>query len=98
MSDEDIKKALECCLAPKHDCSYCLLEKEVHCTSLLHKNILALINRQQAEIEQLKSLCTSNDVIIKAQEAEIERLQKKYDRAMDNLKAVLKEREDVQNV
>ena len=29
---------------------------------------------------------------------EIERLQKKYDKAMDNLKAVLKEREDDQNV
>lgn len=54
LNDNDIKKALECCLAPKHDCSYCLLEKEVHCTSLLHKNILALINRQQAEIERLK--------------------------------------------
>ena len=76
MNDEDIKKALECCLAPKHDCSYCLLEKEVHCTSLLHKNILDLINRQQAEIEKL---------------------QKKYDRAMDNLKAVLEERAGEQN-
>ena len=54
MTDEEIKKALECCVAPKHDCSYCLLEKEVHCTSLLHKNILALINRQQAVIDDLK--------------------------------------------
>ena len=76
LKDEDIKKALECCLEPRHDCSDCLLEKEVYCTSLLHKNILDLINRQQAEIE---------------------RLQKKYDRAMDNLKAVLKERAGEQN-
>lgn len=53
MTDNEIKKALECCLEPRHDCSYCLLEKEVYCTSLLHKNILDLINRQQAEIERL---------------------------------------------
>lgn len=56
MNDEEIKKALECCLETRHDCSDCLLEKEVYCTSLLHKSILDLINRQQAEIERLKYL------------------------------------------
>lgn len=56
LKDEDIKKALECCLEPRHDCSDCLLEKEVYCTSLLHKSILDFINRQQAEIERLKYL------------------------------------------
>lgn len=54
MNDEDIKKALECCLETRHDCSDCLLEKEVYCTSVLHKNILDLINRQQAKIDDLK--------------------------------------------
>lgn len=36
--------------------------------------------------------------LINRHQAEIERLQKKYDRAMDNLKAVLKERAGDQNV
>lgn len=36
--------------------------------------IYQLYFEQQAEIERLQSLCTSKDVIVKAQEAEIERL------------------------
>lgn len=36
--------------------------------------------------------------LINRQQAEIERLQKKYDKAMDNLKAVLKERAGEQDV
>lgn len=46
----------------------------------------------RCKIEELKSLCTSEDKLIKELRSEIERLQKKYDKAMDNLKAVLKER------
>lgn len=73
MTDEEIKKALECCVTK--NCTKCPITKEFLCMQKLREHALALINRQQAEIEQLKSLCTSNDVIIKAQEAEIEQLQ-----------------------
>lgn len=52
----------------------------------------------RCKIEELKNLCTSEDKLIKELRAENERLQKKYDRAMDNLKAVLKERAGEQNV
>lgn len=136
MNDEKTKKALECCVA-NENCKKCPLAEDRLCFLSLKEKALALINRQQAEIERLKwekyhfefkvddlngklekfkeyrdikngayereierlkSLCTSKDVIIKAQEAEIEMLQKKNDRAMDNLKAVLKEREDEQDV
>lgn len=48
---------------------------------LRERDSLALINRQQAENEQLQSLCTSKDVIIKEQEAEIEKWKAEYTRA-----------------
>lgn len=81
MNDEEIKKALECCgdetgLHWCTDCPYYNKENDL-CQEDLNRDSLALINRQQAEIE---------------------RLQKKYDRAMDNLKAVLKERAGEQDV
>lgn len=121
MSDEEIKKCLECCISLS--CEGCPLKNNHGCLAISDENALDLINRQQAEIEQLKrnlsqcengysqelhlarckleelkNLCTSEDKLIKELRAEIERLQKKYDRAMDNLKAVLKERAGEQNV
>lgn len=75
MSDEEIKKCLECCISLS--CEGCPLKNNHGCLAISDENALDLINRQQAEIE---------------------RLQKKYDRAMDNLKAVLKERAGEQNV
>lgn len=45
--------------------------------------IYQLYFEQQAEIEQLKSLCTSKDVIIKEQQTEIERLQNTIDDVLD---------------
>lgn len=123
MSDEDIKKALECCF--EWHCTKCPMVGKYLCSKSLREHALDLINRQQerieeleiitglannrkyyrkfvdevfckqkgnelsepdfdyiyqlyfeqqAEIEQLKSLCTSKDVIIKGQEADIERL------------------------
>lgn len=80
LKDEVIKKALECCgdetgLSWCSVCPYYDRGNDL-CQENLSRDSLALINRQQAEIE---------------------RLQKKYDRAMDNLKAVLKERAGEQN-
>lgn len=92
MSDEDIKKVLECCLETRHDCSDCLLEKEVYCTSLLHKNILDLINRQQAEIERLKYLLEREE---KATESFSKQCYKDGIKEFaERLKATLPDRED----
>lgn len=72
MTNNEIKKALECCLIG--ECESCPISKFSDCYETLKDEAMSLVNRQQAVIEQLKSLCTSKDVIIKGQEAEIERL------------------------
>ena len=56
MTDEEIIKALECCM--KNDiaqCKICAYDKfEQGCRRKLNPDILDLINRQKAEIESLK--------------------------------------------
>lgn len=78
MSDEEIMQKLK--TSAEIDCCRCWQNGENcdsdDCEKVIAEKALALINRQQAEIE---------------------RLQKKYDKAMDNLKAVLKERAGEQN-
>ena len=55
MTDEEIKKALECC-SVNHECFFCPLEDGFpDCISMLSKNALELINRQQEEIEELRN-------------------------------------------
>ena len=104
MSYEDIKKALEEFQNRilKTNLSYHIFESEM----MAVVNALALINRQQAknnklELEnevlkdaknQLENELCNERMNLEHIVAEFERLQKKYDRAMDNLKAVLKER------
>lgn len=70
--DEEIKKSLEEFQNRilKTNLSYHIFESEMMAVA----NALDLISRQQAENERLKSLCTSKDVIIKEQQAEIENL------------------------
>ena len=60
MTDNEIIKALECCVAS--NCGDCTIfnNKEIRrvpgrCVQTLEKNALDLINRQQAEIERLKT-------------------------------------------
>ena len=58
MTDNDIKKALECCIT--NDCAKCKAYDEtngeiVDCLHAICRNALDLINRQQAEIERLES-------------------------------------------
>lgn len=74
MTDNEIIKALECHADRTNNCELCPLFEDEFCASILAHNSLDLIIRQQAEIESLKSLCTSKDVIINSQEAEIEKL------------------------
>ena len=54
MTDEQIIKALECCLG--YSCSGCPCEKgaSILCLDDLHRYALDLINRQKAEIERLR--------------------------------------------
>ena len=57
MTDNDIKKALECCSEPagKCCCEVCPLHhREDSCTTALIKMSVELVNRQQAEIEKLE--------------------------------------------
>lgn len=61
MTDNEIKKAFECCEANegiRPNCKKCpyfwLEEKPVDCHKQVRKNAIDLINRQQAEIERLK--------------------------------------------
>lgn len=51
LSDEDIIKALECCI--KNDCDNCPFDSLLNYSDCL-KGFLDLINRQKAEIERLK--------------------------------------------
>lgn len=58
MNDNDIIKALECCLDNDildTNCKECPLKKQnPECMDIMMKAILDLINRQKAEIERLK--------------------------------------------
>ena len=61
MTDNEIVKALECCLLSnthqEEDCNKCPLEDTPYtiCQNLMAFHSLALINRQKAEIERLKA-------------------------------------------
>ena len=77
MNDEQIVKALECCINPDSGtCSGCPLEENNHlklCIDIMTQNALDLINRQKAEME--KALATIDGL-----EAEIERLKRQNGR------------------
>lgn len=66
MEDKDIIKALECCRTPNcKDCEKCpmfICKPDEDCVAKLMGEFLALINRQQAEIERLE---TEKDNLIK---------------------------------
>ena len=61
MSDEEIIKALECCIEDSNDfyntkiCDKCPLVEGTKSTDHLREHSLDLINRQRAEIEKLKN-------------------------------------------
>lgn len=65
MTDNEIKKALECCSKSDTEdnyCDGCPYEKEMYCASESSKDCLDLINRLQAENERLQ---TEKDNLIK---------------------------------
>lgn len=59
--DEEIVKALECCLCDDSECLQCQKKElcKINCDELATKTI-DLINRQKAEIERLKSANDEN--------------------------------------
>lgn len=63
-TDEEVIKALECCLLSNSCASHCPYDDGkddcIECTSMLANDALDLIKRQKAEIERLKK---SNDVL-----------------------------------
>lgn len=54
MTDNDIIKALECCMYVSDSCFECPFYNMLNCALRLKKSALALIKRQKAEIEALK--------------------------------------------
>ena len=54
MKIEQIKKALECC-EDSEKCDVCPYYGSIHCQEILIKDALGFINRQQTEIERLKT-------------------------------------------
>ena len=54
LTDNEIVKALECCVT-KEDCNGCPYDEINDCIKGHEEDILDLITRQQAEIERLKN-------------------------------------------
>ena len=54
MTDSEIIKALECCCVS--ECDECPYDEQTACVEILKEGTLALINRQQAELERLKGI------------------------------------------
>ena len=76
MTEEQITKALECCVAGKK-CRNCPLETDDACFQTLRVEALELINSQKATIDELTK---AYKTLKSEKEAEIERLQKeKFD-------------------
>ena len=64
MTDNEIIKALECCLSGKdYDtaCMKCPIEPICESDDILLKYALDLINRQKARIKELEERCNKND-------------------------------------
>lgn len=84
MTDNEIIKVLECCMQTENIscCAKCSLRDKDYCYSEVSKNALDLINRQRAELEELKEdyipklewgLKRANEIGM-SQDAEIERI------------------------
>ena len=91
MTDEQITKALECCIHKDGiiNCEPCPVGEEFGyqmCEHILILQCNGLINRQKAEIERLRKSNEEMFVTISKQDAENERLQH-YKQSYDELKA-----------
>ena len=75
MTDNEIIKALQCCANGDTDeCQNCpYVEKYPYCDGPMERDVLDLINRQQAENERLKEKSTV--VLLKPRNAQFENLE-----------------------
>ena len=94
LTDNEIIKALECCVLAKHICPHdCPMLKNKECLESLRKNALDLINRLQAENERLRAVKKHIDILIHrgieypTTESYNEAFQKALARLYDNTKA-----------
>ena len=87
MTDNDIIKALECCINAE-DCDACPYfvetDGERDCKGIDWKDVLDLINRQQAEIDNLKIELQAMRNAANGYKAEVERLQKEVKLLTEN--------------
>lgn len=80
MTDNEIIEALECCIKDDEDiyevnaCNKCMLHDDTSCTNHLRDLALDLINRQQMEIDRLKSMNQAKLDTIHDLQVEVERL------------------------
>ncbi len=77
MTDNEIKKALECCT--DKTCLHCPYDNEVHCLDFMYNNALDLINRLQADKEALINGQETLQKYLAEQKAENERLKELVD-------------------
>ena len=65
MTNEEIKKGLESCVAYKdvgcNDCPYCPYDNQILCQNVLCKDARDLIIEQEKDIKQLKTECALLD-------------------------------------
>ena len=66
MTDKEFMKALECCSAEYIACKECPLNGKPFCERCIIENAIDLINRQQAEIERLESIISTDNQLIKS--------------------------------
>lgn len=66
MSDEEIMRALVCCNAGYNACGECPLKGTEYCERHIIENAYDLIKRQQAEIERLESIISTDNQMIKS--------------------------------
>lgn len=70
LTDNEIIKALECCVKETHTCLECPYTEFGQCEFLVMKDALDLINRLQAENERLKEKCEMWDKTVFAKSLE----------------------------
>ena len=101
MTDNEIIKALECCINEDNDfmvcgnkgCAFmeCKMGKDRECQYYMMKSVLDLINRQKAEIERLQERDETAEKIIREQGSPILYLQDEVSRLNDRLEHWLDE-------
>ncbi len=87
MTDNEIIKALECCIKDQHEgcCKLGSWSEQWNCMADLMKDALDLINRQRSEIEALIAGQETLQKYIAEQKAEIERLTKRRKEEVEKL-------------